>query len=640
MQTIEDLREILADLQHENYRLKTSAEHAELLMSCIEELLVIGSGIDPFAIAFGSIGKIMPHDVVLVLVEDGADLLCVSASDRHRVGQCHAVEGVLKKALSGRVVASLSGARSALDPERGRSALYLPIQAPNKRGVVVLLRDEPSAGFGRSDVALGQRFALLANQALAIRSHVQTEEANRRLTELSQQLERQAYYDDLTNLPNRTKIQEILDELLRDNGGETPFAMIFMDVNKFKQINDYFGHEIGDKLLISIARRISNLVGPGDCIGRISGDEFLMILTSVTKRPALDLALDRIADAVSGEYRISGFAIHASVSMGVSRFPDDGCDQATLRRNADGAMYRAKAEPGSTVAYFDASMADDLTAKMQLEGQLRRAIQTGSFVPIYQPKINIRTGCVTGFEMLLRWVDDERILQPPGRFLAVAEELGLLNKIMTIAVAKIVEALPALDRRFGSRSTMSINIAAEQATNLVFVTELLEILRDADSLDRFIFEITEDQALNVDAFTAVVQPVLRENGIRIAIDDFGQGFSSLSNLSSIDVHELKIDRAFVSGVHANPAKQRVLRMIELFAEGADMVTVAEGVETDEELRHLMECSSIEIVQGFLFSPPRDLESLLSWDLNSSLPLETDLPSLQSRQPLLVSLREF
>jgi c-di-GMP phosphodiesterase Gmr len=589
------------------------------LISCIEELLALDSDIDPFMVAFRSLGKMMSHDVAIALIEDGDGLLCVSASDRDLVGRRCALEGALKRALKGRSVAGLSGVRTALDPDRGRPALYLPVQAPNQRGVLVLLRNECSAGFGRDDVALGQRFALLANQALAIRSHVQTEEANRRLIELSQKLERQAHYDGLTGLPNRTKIQEVLDQILRDSDGKTLFATVFIDVNKFKQINDYFGHEIGDKLLINIASRTAGLILAEDRIARISGDEFLMVLSSVSDRQALDALLSRISDGVSGEYRIDGFVIHASVSMGVSLFPHDGRDQATLRRNADSAMYRAKAQPGPATVYFDTSMADELTAKMELEGRLRRAIQTGSFVPFFQPKIDIRAWRVSGFEMLLRWVDGDGVLQPPGKFLTVAEELGLLDRIMIIAARKLVEARPALDQRFGRDSTIAINIAPKQATNLNFITELLGILSGAGGLDRFIFEITEDQALNVDAFTAVVQPLLRAHGVRIAIDDFGQGFSSLSNLCSIDAYELKIDRTFVSGVHTDPAKQRVLRMIEVFAEGADMVTVAEGVETDEELRHLLTYSSIEVVQGFLFSPPKDLDGLLAWELSAFSP---------------------
>ena len=613
MQSLEELRDLLAELQTEKRRLKARAEEADLLLAAMRELFSMGVSDDPFAVVFRALGTTLPFERCLALVDRDGRLVCEAASDATLVGHVLDIVGPKRKALRGKAVSALPQPGSGIDPEGRFAALYLPLAAATAQGVLVVMRDARSGLYSTADLALGTRFAVVANQALSLRAQVRAETRNRHLAELSATLERQAHYDHLTGLPNRIKIDMILEDRIA-RGPDRPFALAFVDVNKFKQINDYYGHEIGDRLLVSIAERILAQTRPGDVLARISGDEFLLVLDDITRREMADMVLDRVAEVVNGPCRLGEFTVHSSVSVGVARYPDHSLTQAELRRHADSAMYRAKTVPGGAVVHFDESMAQDVTAKMELETRLRRAIEHCRFTPVFQPQVDMRAGRVTGFEVLLRWQDEDGALKAPGAFLGVAEELGLINRMIEIAAAKVSDALPALSARFGAATTVSLNIAAGQATNTDFLGRLVEIIRPARSPGRFVFEITEDQALDVESFARHVRPMLDDHGILVAIDDFGKGYSSLSALSRLDAHEVKVDREFVSDIHRDPARQRVLRMIEYYARASRTRCVVEGVETAEELAYLRAQTGLSIVQGYYFARPMDVTEVLAWRL--------------------------
>lgn len=619
MQSVEELRDILARLQEELQARREQGENAALLLAGIESLLSTEAGSDPFAIVFQSLDRILQHEDAMALVEDTqADaegqrgLSCVSATQAHLVGHKTRAGKVLKKVLAGRVASGLEGADSPVIPDERRAALYLPINFGQTRGIVVLWRAKGGEGFGRQDIALGRRFVPLTAQALSMRDHARMEENNRMLLLQSQELERLAHFDTLTGLPNRFKISQLIEaELNRDTAGQG-FALAYMDVNKFKQVNDYYGHEIGDALLVSVAERLQTLLGPQDQAARISGDEFLLLIRSVSDEAGLRFYLDRLADHLSGAHDLKGFSVDVSVAIGVSRYPLDGRDQAQLRRAADLAMYRSKAAPAPLPVLFDRQMARELTAKMELEKRLHQAIERGDFCPFYQPKVNIRTQRLQGFEVLLRWRTGPEEYTAPGAFLSTAEEQGLLDRIMFQAVGKVVRDTPELLARFGPNIKLSINVTPTQLKNREFMASFLDLVTESHLKGRLVLEITEDEALDVELFQSQIQPELARNQILISIDDFGTGYSNLAQLTALQAYELKIDRALVDGIHADLSKQQIVSMICAIAQNADEKTVAEGVEDPADLAFLQRKTDVDLVQGYIFGRPMSRQDVLNY----------------------------
>ncbi|MFK7746009.1 MAG: putative bifunctional diguanylate cyclase/phosphodiesterase [Roseobacter sp.] len=611
MQSMEELRDILAAQQKENHRLRARASEADLLMTAMQELFAMGHPDDPFTVVFSALEKMLSFDGCLALTEVDRRLVCESATDSAFCGANFDVADMERKALRGKAIALLPCSRTCIDPIKQRAALYLPLSAAGSRGVLVVYRDKQHGVYSKMDLKMASRFAILANQALALRAQSEVQTHNKYLTELSKTLEQQAHYDQLTQLPNRTKIEMVLDEMVA-RGTDAPFALAFVDVNKFKQINDYYGHDVGDKLLQTLSRRISDLIRPRDVLSRISGDEFLIVIDGASSHMMIDMFMDRIVDAVGVPCQIDQFLVHCSISAGIACFPKDSTNQFELRRHADSAMYRAKTIPGGSIVHFDTSMAQDVTAKMEVESRLRRAIEACSFTPVFQPQVNIRDQSVSGLEVLLRWQDEDGRLHAPAAFLHIAEELGLINQITEITAHKVAQSMPALIGCFGEDLTVSINIAAGQATNIEFLERLIDVLEPSRHPGRFFFEITEDQELDVVQFTSSVRPLLDENCVKIAIDDFGKGYSSLSALSEINAHEVKVDRDFISDIHLDPAKQRVLQMIEYYAAASGIKCVVEGAETQEEISFLIDHTHTTLVQGYYYGKPMEVHDLLSW----------------------------
>ena len=444
--------------------------------------------------------------------------------------------------------------------------------------------------------------------------------------DLAAELERRAYTDELTGLPNRAQLGISVGSMIA-SGKATSFALAFIDVNKFKQINDYYGHSIGDQLLIEIARRIRSAISDTDVLGRISGDEFLAVLQFDGGREALDLILDQIHDTLEPEMSLSGHELHTTVSIGTSVYPQDGTDYETLRRHADSAMYRAKMSGGSSIVHFDASMSEELTARMDLEKRLRRAIREYRFLPVFQPKVRLDDGSVMGFETLARWVDEEGRIRSPGEFIEVASELGLLDEVTEIIFAKTMDSIRILDEAFGNETSVALNISAGQAKDENFVGRLIRRLQRRNLAKRVILELTEDAMLDAAQFRQRVQPMIRSAGIQLSIDDFGTGYSSLSVLASLEANELKIDRSFVSFVDQDEKKQRILSTIVNFASASGLKTVAEGVEREEELRFLIEQTSVGSIQGYYISKPATAEALA--EMAPGLVLEQNRGSLGS-----------
>jgi c-di-GMP phosphodiesterase Gmr len=463
--------------------------------------------------------------------------------------------------------------------------------------------EQVSGAGGHRTLLTWQSHLCIADEALLLRSSVDITERK----QFERQLTRLAYLDDLTGLANRTFIQEHIEGIINQTERSSRFAVAFIDIDNFKHINDYYSHAVGDMLLTSAARRMSNLIGETDIIGRISGDEFLLLVDPVESADQLRRIIDRILDDLKQPFYIDGFEVLTSASIGVAVYPDHGNSYESLRRHADNAMYRAKTKSKGRAVFFDIEMGRTLTARMELEQRLRLAIRDGRFCCAFQPKVDIRTQEVVGFETLIRWRDDKGAISPPGVFVGLATELGLMDGITHFVLTEAVKAMEHLDGLYGSGTSISINVAAKQAGDLYFMRSLIDALKVSGYANRIILELTEDTLVAGRQFQDAILPNLRALGVKVSIDDFGTGYSSLSGLADITADEIKIDRSFITAIHERPRSQSVLRAIESLGHALGMTIVAEGIETFEELAYLQAATRIRYGQGFYFARPFMLE---------------------------------
>lgn len=451
---------------------------------------------------------------------------------------------------------------------------------------------------------------------------------------IENELARRAYFDDLTGLPNRALVEQCVHELLLPvNRGR--LALAFIDLDNFKHINDYYSHAIGDALLVKVAERINKCLRHTDMLARISGDEFVLLIAPLIDEQQVRAIIENIVAELKKPFQIEGFELFTSASVGVSVYPEHGASYEALRRNADNAMYRAKNGSKGEAIYFDTAMGQSVTARMELEQRLRLAIRDRKFCCAFQPKVDLRTQQVLGFETLVRWRDENGEIQPPSSFVDLAIELGLIDPITRFVLEEAIRSIEHLDAEFGVETTISINVAAKQAGDLTFMRSLVDAVDTSGIARRLMIELTEDAFVAKNQFQRQVLPMLRELGVRISIDDFGTGHSSLSALADITADELKVDRSFITAIHQRPRSQSVLRAIESLGTSLGMTIVAEGVETFEELAYLRAATRIRQGQGYYFSKPFFIGEMKTTDRAAALnrPAETARPSPSGRPSL-------
>jgi len=424
--------------------------------------------------------------------------------------------------------------------------------------------------------------------------------------EVEQALFERAYFDELTGLPNRTVVEARANGLLQN---ETGFALAFLDVDNFKHINDYYGHAIGDALLVEFSKRIGHELRTTDTLSRISGDEFLMLLSPIVSQAEVADYINFLQQRLRAPFYIDGSEVFASASIGVSLYPEHGRSFDTLRQNADVAMYQIKNATKGGVAIFDMAMEQEAQARMQIEQSLRLAILDKRFCCAFQPKVDIRTQQVHGIEALVRLRDDRGIIQAPGTFVDLAVELGLIDDLTHLVLDEIMNSIDLIDATFGPEVSISVNVAAKQAGNAAFMQSFAAALQATGCPTRFVVEITEDAFVAKSHFQTEILPMLREIGVGISIDDFGIGYSSLSALADITADEIKIDRSFITDIHKRPRSQGILRAIESLSDALGMTVIAEGLETFEELAYLQAATRIRYAQGYYFSKPIFLDDM-------------------------------
>ena len=423
------------------------------------------------------------------------------------------------------------------------------------------------------------------------------------------QLFRSAYYDELTDLPTRRVIEHRAASLLKPDADRQKFALAFLDIDNFKHINDYYGHGIGDALLVEVAKRLGRGLRQTDMLSRISGDEFLLLLSPIQGEGEVAEYIRLTQQRLTAPFFIDGSEIFASTSIGVSLYPDHGSSYDVLCQNADIAMCRVKSDGKGAVAFFNASMEREAQARMRIEQSLRLAILEKRFCCAFQAKVDIRTQAIKGIEALVRLRDDEGVIQAPGTFINLAVELGLIDELTFLVLAEIVKSIDLINATFGAETTISINVAAKQAGNAEFMRSFALALEGTGFPGRFMVEVTEDAFIAKTHFQTEILPIFRKLGVGISIDDFGVGYSSLSALADITADEIKIDRSFITDIHKRPRSQGILRAIESLSEALGMTVIAEGIESFEELAYLQAATKIRYAQGYYFAQPIFLEEL-------------------------------
>src|SRR3954465_3260386 len=338
---------------------------------------------------------------------------------------------------------------------------------------------------------------------------------------LEKELLRRAYSDDLTGLANRAMIQEEVEKILQSKGRSSHIALAFIDLDNFKHINDYYSHSIGDALLVKVARRLASHVRESDVLARISGDEFVLLVNPVESEEQLRTIVDGLLQELKRPFQVEAFEVFTSASIGVSVYPEHGLSYEALRRNADSAMYRAKSGQKGGAAFFDFDMGQTVAARMELEQRLRLAIRDRRFCCAFQPKVDIRSEEVIGFETLIRWRHDDTEIQPPGAFIGLAIELGLIDPITHFVLGEAVNSIERLDDAFGCGTKIAVNVAAKQAGDVAFMRLFVENLKASGHADRFIIELTEDAFIAKNQFQTQVLPMLRNVGAKVSIDDSG-----------------------------------------------------------------------------------------------------------------------
>lgn len=425
------------------------------------------------------------------------------------------------------------------------------------------------------------------------------------------QISHMARHDALTDLPNRTLFRERLQQALRSAKRGDCLAVLCLDLDHFKGINDSLGHPIGDELLKEVAVRLAGCVRKSDTVSRLGGDEFAIVQVGNESQasPAVTLA-SRLVEAIGAPYEIQGHQIVIGLSVGISVTPNDGCDPDQLLKNADMALYRAKADGRGTFRFFEAGMDARAQARRLLEIDLRAALLRSEFAVHYQPIQDIKADCIVGFEALVRWNHPLRGMISPLNFIPLAEETGLI-----VQLGYWVLRTACRDAAGWSQDVcVAVNLSPAQFKDRNLVSSVISALEVSGlAARRLELEITESVLLQESDVTLATLHRLRALGVRISMDDFGTGYSSLSYLRSFPFDKIKIDRSFVSEVATRDDSMAIVRAVTGLGKSLGISTTAEGVETSEQLA-LLRLEGCTEVQGYLFSPPRpaeDVEKMLA-----------------------------
>lgn len=498
-----------------------------------------------------------------------------------------------------------------------------------------LLPALPVVGVG--EAASGERFAREGGHDwVELDPRAAPDEREQRLVErvlryaveraaLQSELERQrrlglhlAHHDALTDLPNRQLFRTQLRQLLQQaHRNPRSLAVMFVDLDRFKQINDTLGHRIGDLMLVEVARRLQSCVRETDIAARRGGDEFTVLLDGIRRGQDAARVARKILTEIAKPYSIAGHELFLTASVGMSLFPADGADSEALVRNADIAMYRAKARGGNTYQFFMPEMTDRAMERMEMENSLHQALEREQFVLYYQPQVDLTSGRIVAMEALIRWQHPEAGMIFPDEFIPLAEETGIIVRMGEWVLAEACRQAKRWDEQGLPPVVQAVNFSARQFQFRRPVERIREVLQQT-GLDpaRLDLELTESAVMKDPGFAMETLRKLRDMGVSISIDDFGTGQSSLAYLKKFPISKLKIDKTFIHTLLADRKDAAITNAIISMAHELELKAVAEGVETPQQLEYLRGPGCDE-VQGYLFSRPVPADEagrlLASWN---------------------------
>ncbi len=471
------------------------------------------------------------------------------------------------------------------------------------RDVVAIANGSPSDAANRLVAKGSDEVATLARTFNDLIEHLGARQT------LEQRLEHMAHHDALTDLPNRLRLRQATEnELARVQRGET-IAVLCLDLDHFKSVNDTLGHPAGDCLLRTVAERLRQSVRETDIVARVGGDEFAVVQVAAEQPRGAIVLADRLIETLAKPFDLDGHQVVIGTSIGIALAPSDGLDTDQLMKNADMALYRAKADGRGVSRFFEPEMDAKMQARRTLEIDLRKALVEDEFELYYQPLVNLQSDAVSGFEALLRWNHPTRGLVPPSEFIPVAEEMGLIVPLGE----KILRQACTEAAGWPDDIKVAVNLSPVQFKSKTLALAVISALASSGlPPHRLELEITESVLLQDSELTLTTLHQLRALGVRIAMDDFGTGYSSLSYLRSFPFDKIKIDQSFVRDMSGKEDSIAIVRAVAGLGKNLGMATTAEGVETQEQLRYLRQEGCTE-VQGYLFSrpmPARNIRHLL------------------------------
>lgn len=431
-------------------------------------------------------------------------------------------------------------------------------------------------------------------------------ELNARYEELHKNREsirKLAYTDYLTELPNRIAFIEMLDSIMLTLRTDEIIGIMDIDLDNFKNINDTLGHSYGDELLIDVTHRLKQVLGENDYLARIGGDEFVILTQNLKDMVSFEERIRKVRNVFSYPFILSGKEYFVTVSIGVAFAPKDGKTAQTLIKNVDSAMYMAKANGKNNYAYYEDSLNQLLTDKIELQSELRKAIEREEFILFYQAQMDITEKKVVGFEALIRWKHPDKGLLYPNDFIYLAEETGLIVPIGKWVLKTACLQLKEWSDKGHNNINMAVNLSARQFKDKDFVQMVLDTISETEiDPKRLSLEITETVALEDLEYTIATIKELRTIGVSFSLDDFGTGYSSISYLKRLPVSNLKIDKSFLDSVMEDTSDQKIIQAIICLAMNLNLHVIAEGVESPDQEQFLQE-SDCNFAQGFLYSKP-------------------------------------
>ncbi len=422
-----------------------------------------------------------------------------------------------------------------------------------------------------------------------------------------------ADHDPMTRLPNRAHLEEYLHQILtKARRNNTVIAVMAIDLDGFRSINDLLGNAVGDQLMNDAATRLRELVRTEDYVSRIGGDEFSIVVDNLSDvHNAVTLA-QKLIQGMASPFPLSGHQAQLSPSIGISYFPQDGGDGKTLLKTANAAASRAREQGGHTHQFFSPELNDHALEMLTITNRLRFALEHEEFILHYQPRINLASGKVSGVEALIRWNDPQKGMISPGVFIPLAEKRGMIGAIGEWVLKEACRQINEWQRAGVPPPLVAVNLSIEQLRKPGFPASIEGILRAANLAAQFLeLEVTESTAMNDAENAAIVLKVLSDMGFALAIDDFGTGYSSLSHLKRFPVTYLKIDQSFVRGIPSDHNDMAIVKTIIGMAKNLNMRLIAEGVETSEQLEFLKNAGCDE-VQGYFFSKPLPPDELVKY----------------------------